>query len=222
MSGYTVNGEPLPPECWQTFPFSLTDQGKAQAAEEHRNLPVSYARPRPAQELYRGVEDADKKQDAFRDALTLDTEGLTLSVDPLAPLMQQHTPKGHRGLFLSRKQVAEKGLTRGVLTYQPVLIPDGKGGMKEVTCGNMFLASVPEELVRKSDAYYAQINAQKQITAIEKVQEASDRLMDSSERGSLLRRKGASDAAIGIESEDSETADNELLRTVQVEPLQHE
>jgi hypothetical protein len=219
LSGYTCQGQPIPEELWEKFPYSLTDQGKAAAEEEKRKLPVSYARPRPAQELYRGVEDDDKKQVAFRDALELDTDGLTLSVDPLAPLMEQHTPRGHKGIFLSRKQTAEKGLTRGVLTYQPVLIPDGNGGMKEVTCGGLFLASVPEELVRKSDAYYARINQEKQITALDKVQDASDRLMSHREAAGILRRKGASDAGVGLEEEDQETGDQDLLRNA---PLVHE
>lgn len=219
MSGYTVNGEPIPPECWDTFPFSLTDQGKAAMAEERRNLPVSYTRPRPAQNIYDQLSDDDKKADAFREALSLDTEGLTLSVDPMGPLLEQHTPVGHRGMFMSRRQTSERGLTRGVLTYQPVLVSDGKGGMKEVTCGNMFLASVPEDLVRKSDAYYARINHDKQVSAIDKVEEASDRLMQGRARDGILRRKGASDSAIGIEHEDQEMGDADLLRNV---PLSHE
>lgn len=223
LSGYTCQGQPIPPELWENFPFSLTDQGKAAAEAEKRALPVSYTRPRPAQDLYRDVSDDDKKAQAFRDALTLDTEGLTMSVDPMGPLMEQHTPEGHKGIFLSRRQTAERGLTRGVLTYQPVLVSDGKGGMKEVTCGNMFLASVPEDLVRKSDAYYARINHDKQVTAIDKVQEASDRLMDGRARDGILRRKGASDAGVGIEHEDQELGDADMLRNLPLsEPLQHE
>lgn len=223
MSGYTVNGEPIPRECWQTFPFSLTDQAKVQMAEERRNLPVSYAAPRPAQSLYRGVTDDDKKAQAFRDALAEDTEGLTMSVDPMGPLLEAHTPKGHKGMFMSRKQTAERGLTRGVLTYAPVLIPDGKGGMKEVTCGNMFLASVPESLVRKSDAYYARINHDKQVTAIDKVEDAADRLVQGRDRDRLLRKKGAGDAGIGFETEDQELGDRDMLRNLPLaEPLVHE
>jgi hypothetical protein len=223
LSAYTVNGKPLPPECWDTFPISLTDQGKAAMEAERRALPVDYSkRARPAQTIYDQLSDDDKKAEAFRDALTIDTEGLTMSVDPMGPLLEQFTPKGHRGMFMSRRQTSERGLTRGVLTYKPVLVDDGKGGLKEVTCGNMFLASVPEELVRKSDAYYARVNHDKQVSALDKVEEASERLMDRRERGGLLRRKGASDAAIGVEDEDQAAGDSELLRTVQPEPLQHE
>lgn len=224
LSMYTVNGQPLPPECWDTFPISLTDQGKAAMAKERADLPVDYSkRARPAQTIYDQLSDDDKKADAFRDALTLDTEGLTMSVDPMGPLMAQHTPAGHRGIFLSRRQTQEKGLTRGVLTYQPVLIPDGKGGLKEVTCGNMFLASVPETLVRKSDAYWARINHDKQVTAVEKVQESADKLMDGRARDSILRRKGASDAGVGIEHEDQELGDAEMLKNLPLsEPVLHE
>jgi len=224
LSMYTVQGQPLPPECWDTFPISLTDQGKAAMERERQALPVDYSkRARPAQDLYQGVEDDDKKAQAFRDALTLDTEGLTMSVDPMGPLLEQFTPAGHKGMFMSRRQTQEKGLTRGVLTYQPVLVSDGKGGMKEVTCGNMFLASVPQELVRKSDAYWARVNHEKQVSALDKVTESSEKLMDGRARDSILRRKGASDAGVGLEHEDQELGDTEMLRNLPLaEPVLHE
>lgn len=218
LSGYTVNGEPLPKECWQTFPISLTDQGKAEMARIRAELPVDYSkRARPAQTIYDEAGDDDRKQEIFRDALALDTDGLTISTDPMAPLMERHLPKGHRGIFLSRKVAAERGMTRGVLTYTPVLIPDGNGGMKEVTCGNMFLASVPEELVKKSDRYWAEINRQKQVTVLDKVREQNDRLLDRRDMRGLLRQKGVADSLVGVEEEDREHADQDLLRTIPID-----
>lgn len=217
LSGYTCQGQPIPRELWQKFPFSLTDQARAQMEEERRNLPVSYRAPRPA--AYDGISDDDKKSDAFRDALALDTDGLTISRDPMAPLIEQFTPRGHRGMFMSRRVSAEKGLTRGVLTYQPVLVDDGKGGKKEVTCGNMFLASVPEATARKSDAYWAEMNRQKAVTAVEKVQEQADTIMHSHELRGVARRRGAADATVGFEAEDQEQGDADLLRNA---PLSHE
>lgn len=219
LSGYTCQGDPIPREMWPNFPFSMTDQGKAAAEKLKKELPVNYSkRARPAQTIYDQAPDDDKKQAVFREALQLDTEGLVISVDPMRPLIDRYTPKGHRGMFMSRRVSAEKGMVRGVLNYEPVLIEDGKGGLKEVTCGNMFLASVPNDLVRKSDAYWANVNRQKQITVTNKLREHTDKFIDPSDVKALLRSKGAGDADIGMEVEDRENADQDLLKHIPIDP----
>lgn len=216
LSAFTVNGEPIPPECWDTFPISLTDQGKADMDRERRALPVNYTgRDRTD---YSQIFDDDKKALKFADD-RLDTEGLVIARDPFAPLIDRHTPPGHRAMFLSPKKCSQEGLVRGVLEYKPVMIPNPETGvMERVTCGGMFLASVPLELANKSERYYRSLNSELQVKAVEKVQSQVDQVMTDGGMRDFARRRNASDALVGLETEDQQSGDAEMLR----EALAHE
>jgi hypothetical protein len=219
LAGCTVNGDPLPPECWDTFPYSLTDQGKAEARELQKSLPVGYqGRDRTE---YNRIFDPDKKIAKFADDRQIpadDLEGLVIVRDPLQPLLERHTPPGHRGMFLSKRKCQQEGLIRGVLEYQPVMIKGEDGTMQRVECGGMFLASVPEELAVKSDRYWRSLNEDKKVQTIEKVRNQVEEVMNDRKLGDFARRRGISDALVGMEVEDQERGDAELLR----EALAHE
>lgn len=202
-----VNGEPLPEEFWGSFPYSLTDEGKAEAALLRRDLPVSYA---PDRTDYSQIFDDDKKADRFREALADDTDGLVIIKDPMAPLVEKHTPIGHHGMFMSKTVIARQGLVRGVLEYSIVYIDDGNGGKKEVNCGSMVLASVPQHLYEKAQRHYAGINKERQVAAIEQVQEQAQDVLDSGRGDRSSRRRFARDIQ-DVMKEDDGSADQALL-----------
>ena len=220
-TGCTVNGQPLPKEFWDTFPYSLTDQGKAAAEELRGTLPVQY-KGRDRTE-YERIYDPDKQIAKFADDRSIpvdDTDGLVIVRDPFQPLIERHTPPGHRAMFLSSRKCQQEGLIRGVLEYKPVLIddPDNPGTKIRVTCGGMFLASVPIELAEKSDRYWRSLNQEKQVHAVEKVRQQVDEVMSDRRLGDFARRRNVGDALVGMEVEDQAQGDAELLR----EALAHE
>lgn len=205
--GCTVNGEPLPEEFWETFPYSLTDQGKAEAEALRKTLPAGYAGIDRTD--YSEIFDDSKKAAKFRGDLAADTEGLIIIKDPMAPLIEKHTPRGHHGMFMSKTVMSRQGLVRGVLEYQIVYADDGQGGKKEVTCGGMILASVPQELYERAQRHYSGINREQQIAAVEQVQEQAQEIMDSGrDRG---RRKRFAQDIGDIMKEDDGAADAELM-----------
>ena len=199
-----VNGEPLPEEFWDSFPYSLTDEGKAEAAALKRELPISYAGPDRTD--YSQIFDDSKKADKFKGDLAADTDGLIIIKDPMAPLVEKHTPPGHHGMFMSRTVTARQGMVRGVLEYVPVLVDDGKGNRVEVTCGNMFLASVPIELYQRAERHYAGVNKQRQVAAIEQVQRQAEEVMDGGRGDRTARRRFARDIQDVMKEDDGDQA----------------
>ncbi len=210
MSHCTVNGETLPENCWDTFPYSLTDQGKAAAAKELKELPISRSRDRSS---YDDVGSEDRKLDKFRDDLAGNNGELQRVADPMEALMRRHTPQGHRGLFMSAKKCADSGMIRGILEYKPVLIQDPEDPARRirVECGGMFLASVPEHLAQEADRHYAAINRSKQVAAVEKVRESADQIMAEGRLEDMARRRRLLDDISGETLDDPESADRELL-----------
>lgn len=227
MQGTHVNGALLPESCYDTFPYALTDEGKAEAAAIQRSLPQQYTgRDRTD---YSQIFDDDKKIDRFRDlrreSMEDDLDGLVIARDPMAPLVEKFTPPGHRGLFMSPKKCAAVGMVRGVLEYAPVMVPDpdNPGKLKQVTCGGMFLASVPIEVAERAERYYRRINNEKQVAAVEKVREQAAQIMTDGKLDDFARRRGASDTMVGLEDEDQERGDLEMARELQLrEPVAHE
>ncbi len=198
-----VNGEPLPEEFWNSFPYSLTDEGKAEAAALKRELPISYSGSDRTD--YSAIFDDSKKADKFRDNLQGDTEGLMIIKDPMAPLIEKHTPPGHHGMFMSKTVIGRQGLVRGVLEYRIVLV-DGK----EVTCGSMILASVPIELYEKAQRHYASLARSQQVAAIEQVQAQAQDVLEGGRNDREGRRRFARDIQDVMKEEDG-SADQQLL-----------
>lgn len=217
LTGYTCNGLPIPKECWPTFPVSLTDQAKEEMAGIRRDLPVQY-KGRDRTE-YERIYDPNKKLEKFSDDRREDTDGLVIVRDPLQLLVERHTPAGHRGMFLSTKKCQQEGLIRGGVEYVRVMVtnPD-TNALEPVTCGGMFLASAPIATVEKADCYWRSLGGDRQRQAIEKVQAQTEEVMSSREIGDFARRRGITDTHIGMEVEDQERGDAELLR----EALAHE
>lgn len=175
-SSLTLNGQPIPEHLWAKLPYSMTDQGAAEAnaGKERRRVEVlreARLESQTADELLRTMNDRTIAQsvDQFRESLELMERE-----DPLGVLMNRHTPQGHRGLFMSvrRCEEAGRGLRRGVLDYQPVLV-DGK----RVAHGGMFLASVPEELALRAEAYYAKKTKEQTQAAVSTVQDLTEQVM---------------------------------------------
>jgi hypothetical protein len=223
LTGYTCNGLPIPKELWQSFPYSLTDQAKEEMAGINkglaRDLPHVYA-GRDRSE-YERVFDPDKKVRKFADDRRApDTEGLVIVRDPLQPLIERHTPAGHRGMFLSTKKCQQEGLIRGGVEYTRVMMddPENPGTKIPVTCGGMFLASAPIDTVERADRYWRSLGQDQQRQAIEKVQQKAEEVMSTREMGDFARRRGIGDTLVGMEVEDQERGDAEMLR----EALAHE
>lgn len=208
LKGCTVNGEPLPEEFWETFPYSLTDQGKAEARAEMHNLPLQYTgRDRTD---YSQISNDDKKLDKYRD--DLESDEFSIASDPFKVPMERHTPKGHRGLFVSERQVKDKGFIRNGLDYKPVLVKNPETGtMERVVVGGMFLASVPEEDWRRSENYYAGLTRSRMVEADGKVREQADQIMSEQGIRDVNRRKRIADRFLGREEDNPEQADMSLL-----------
>jgi hypothetical protein len=206
----TVNGEPLPRNCWDSFPYSLTDQGKAEAAAERRALPVDFSRDRTD---YSALTSEDKKLDKYRDDLAGANGELQIVSDPMQALMQRYTPVGHKGLFMGKAKTDQSGMLRGILQYEPVLIddPERPGQKKRVECGGMFLASVPAHLAVAADKHYEAINKAKQVSTMERVQEQSERIMGENGLKDIARRRRTSEDISGLQQDDPEQAYGELL-----------
>ena len=175
-SRLTLNGQPIPEELWVKLPYRMTDQGAAEAdaGKEPRRVEVlreARLESQTADELLRTMNDRTIQQsvDQFRESLELMERE-----DPLGVLMKRHTPEGHRGLFMSQRRCDEagRGLRRGVVDYQIVLV-DGK----PVAHGGMFLASVPEELALRAEAYYAKKTAEQTQAAVSTVKELRQQVM---------------------------------------------
>lgn len=218
LSQCTVNGEPLPKECWPTFPYSLTDQGRAEAKklqdELSRTLPSVYkGRDRTSMER---VMDPDKKLRKFADdrlANEIDTNGLVLARDAFQPIIERHTPKGHRGMMMSTRKCQQEGLIRAGVEYTKVLVKNEEtGAMEPVTCGGMFLASAPEHLVEKSQRYHRSLGGDQQKHVVEKVQDQARQVMRDSGMQDFAQRRGITDTLVGLEEENQERGDAELLR----------
>lgn len=213
-STVTVNGESLPEKCWATFPYSLTDQGKAGVKEVIDSLPLHL---RPGSGMrdrtdYDRISDDDKKLGRYRDELADAPPSFTPTKDPMKVLMDRHTPAGHRGLFIGPRKEAESGLLRGSLEYQPVLVKNkDTGQMERVKCGGMYLASVPEDLARQQEHFNSALNREKTVQTQEKVREQADRIMGPSSFADLARRKRLLDDISGSMDDNPEQADQELL-----------
>jgi hypothetical protein len=177
-SQLTLNGQAIPEHLWARLPYSMTDQGAEEynAGKPERTVEVLRDAPlssQTADELLRTMNTRTIEQsvDQFRESLELMQQE-----DPLGVLMKRHTPEGHRGLFMSQRRCDEagRGLRRGVLDYQVVLV-DGQ----RVQHGGMFLASVPEEKALIAEAYYARLTREQTQAAIAQVTEARDQVMEA-------------------------------------------
>lgn len=211
MEGTTVNGEPLPPDCYATFPYSLTDQGKAEMEIERKNLPVSYAGRDGAPFDYAGVADDDKKLEKFRDDLKT-APPQRQSRDALRQLMDKNLPKGHRGLWMGKRKTDEAGMFRDELEYQPVLVKNPTTGIYErVQAGGMFLASVSEEAARGQERLNEARAKERQVSADEKVREQSERIMGTGELNELARRRRTLEDLGGSHEDDPDVAMSEIM-----------
>lgn len=202
-SKLTLGGKSIPANLIGLITYAQTDQGLAE------NEAAVEARGGRARATVTRDPD-DKKIDRFGDQLT-ESDGLTIVPDPLALAMRGKVPEGHRGLWMSKKQCEEKGMLRGVLEYKKVLHknPD-TGVMEEVTCGNMFLASVPEASAVAAERHYDNINRERVNHAQDKVTAQADQVMSAAGMDQLARRRRTSDMLAGLELEDPEVAGREL------------
>lgn len=205
-SKLTLGGKPIPDHLIQVITYAQTDQGAAEARAQflanggvYSDVSVRVTRDRE-----------DKRIDAYGDELR-ESDGLTLVADPLALAMKKHTPVGHRGLFMSEKQCAEKGMLRGVVEYKKVLVKnDETDQMEEVRVGGMFLASVPEETARLAERHYDGINRDRMVHAQETVREQASQVLSEGGMRDLAQRRRTLDSLGGLEVEDPNIAGAEL------------
>lgn len=190
----TVNGQAIPEHLWGLLPYTLTDQGRAEANEGKQEPRVQILR-----------DEVDHSIAHYRDDL-VDNLPFEEVHDPLKLAMKAHTPKGHRGLFMSEKKCDQDGMRRGVLDYQPVL--DEKG--QRVKVGGMFLASVPEERAQAAERYYQRKSQEAQQTAADKVREQSDQIISETKLRGLNRRKTGGLEFDGLQAEDGEMVVGEI------------
>lgn len=194
----TINGQPIPEHLWGLVPYALTDQGRTEENEGKEEPRVQVLR-----------EPHDKAVEHYRDDL-LNDYPIEEQHDPLRTVVEQHTPKGHRGLMMSEAKCAKEGMRRGVLDYEPVL--DDKG--QRIRLGGMFLGSVPEDRAKRAERYYRAKNAEKQQNAVDRVKEQTEQVMSEAKLKRLGRRAGEGEFD-GIVHEDSEMIVGDLGREFQ-------
>lgn len=205
-SKLTLGGKPIPDHLMGGITYAQTDQGAAEARAAflanggvYSDVSVRVTRDRD-----------DKRIDQYGSDLR-ESDGLTIVSDPLALAMRDNLPVGHRGLFMSEKQCAEKGMLRGVVEYKKVLVKNkDTGAMEEVRCGGMFLASCPEETAVAAERHYDGINRERMDYAQDKVREQADQVMSEGGMRDLAKRRRTIDSLAGLEVEDPNVAGAEL------------
>lgn len=210
MNGTTVNGEALPESCYETFPYSLTDQGKAEMERERKNLPVSYNRAEKPFD-FGEVPDDDKKLAKYKNDLR-NAPPARNQRSAMSQLMEQHCPAGHRGLWMGRLKTEQAGMFRDEIEYRPVLRKNPETGTFErIQIGGMFLASVPEDVARQQERLNYETAREKQVGVEEKVREKSDQIMSSRNLKDLAKKRSQLDDLMGSADDDPESADAELM-----------
>lgn len=208
----------LPRENQLRLLYQQTDEGQAWWEANRKNLENTDSRSGPSPSG-RGMKLADgrtatdaeeKKVVKYRDELSTGFDAMRAAEDPFAEPMRIHTPRGHRGLFMSPKQCERQGMNRGGLKYEPVLVKNAKGEWARVEVLGMFLASVPEGAAQASARYYEERNKEKQVTVIEKVRGQADQVMAESGLRNLAQRRHVLDDLIGTADDDAAGADAEL------------
>lgn len=195
----TVNGQPIPAHLHGLIPYTMTDQGRAEANDGKEPARVQVLR-----------ESHDFAVERYRDDLLSDMP-FEEQHDPLRVGMQQNLPAGHRGLWMSEKKCDQEGMRRGVLDYRPVMVEkDGK--LDRVRIGGMFLSSVPEERARAADLYYEHKAREQAAAASDRVREQSDQIMSEEKLRRMDRRKGGGLDFGGLAEEDGEMVVGEVTR----------
>jgi hypothetical protein len=147
-----------------------------------------------------GVGQGEQNIERFKDGRK--ASNLVLGTDPLQHVIDTHTPPGHHGMMIGEAKAAKSGLVRGVLKYEPVMVPNPETGrMERVQQGGMFLASVPLEHKAEEQAYYRDVNEAKAKQSTEQMQEAANKVGPQPSR-----RNGFQ----GIEVEEATAAEMEL------------
>lgn len=200
-SKLTINGFPISDALRTQITYQMTDQGAAEANEGKEPRRVEVLRDRTR---YQDIHDDGRKLEAYRD--NLGDEDMLIVDDPMAAVMKENLPEGHRGLFMGEKKIKESGMIRGVLKYQPVL--DEKG--QPVTIGGMILASVPEKAARAAEGRYDALNQAKQVQAVEKVQESADQVMSEQKLMDMARRRRTLDDLAGLSVDNGDAAAEEM------------
>lgn len=184
-SKLTINGVPIPEAMHALTPYEMTDQG---AAEERAKVIAKNGREDTGPRIELTRDQDDKRVDKYAD--DLEYGGLVTNPDPLKVMMDKHLPKGHRGLWLGEEKMKQSGLLRGVIEYKPVLIKNAETWQFErVKQNGMLLASVPEDLARKAEAYYIDQARQKERSTQEKVHEQSDRILGDGRMRRLAKQQ---------------------------------
>lgn len=151
----------------------------------------------------------DKRVLEYRDGLA--AGNLLTGQDPMLAIMEKHTPDGHSGLWIGKERERHDGLQRGVVAYEPVMLPDGQGGFKRVELGGMYLASIPKELKKQADAYYQGIGKARQGEVQERVQEQTEKIFGDDGMRNLARKQpGMNDFLSGVTVDEPDGADQEV------------
>lgn len=156
-SQLTLNGQPIPEHLRQQIPYSMTDQGVAEANIGKQERRVEILRDAPLES--RGTESLTNfTRELDRDAMVAkyrESIRQARGEDGMQLLMKRHLPEGHRGLWISKAKadgagaMPAEGLMRNGLEYVPV--KDANGNMITLDGGRMFLASVPEEAAQAAE-----------------------------------------------------------------------
>lgn len=208
----------LPRESQLRLLYQQTDEGQAWWNENKKHLentdsatgPGPSGRGMKLADGRTATDEEEKKVVKYRDELSTGFDEMRAAEDPFAEPKRLHTPAGHRGLFMSKKQCERQGMNRGGLKYERVLVKNKKGDWEPVEVLGMFLASVPEEAAQASERYYEKRNKEKQVTVIEKVRNQADQVMSEAGLRNLAQRRHVLDDLIGTSDDDAAGADAEL------------
>lgn len=208
----------LPRDSQLRILYQQTDEGIAwyeanRHKLENRDAPAGpQGRGMRVAGLGEATDEEDKLLVKYRDELAADNDGLHLATDPFADVVAENVPPGFRGLMMSERQCKDKGMVRGVLKYEKLLKKDpATGRMEPVTIGGMFLGVVPEVTAQKAERHYARLQAEKQVSAVEKVTEQTERVMSGRDMQNVAKKRHVLEDLIGLETEDPERADAELI-----------
>lgn len=176
----------LPPDMQARLSYEHTDEGSAEADE-------AYARKLLEGRISRIQMESDettevKRFGTMKDQLLEGAEPWQVQ-NPMQAVLDAHTPPGHRGRLLDAQVRGEIGMDG----WKPVIV-DGQ----KVECGQLFLASMPEERARARETYYENLAAQRLAQVVGETNEQADRLAHAQGRAGTGPSMGPSPVPAGL------------------------
>lgn len=163
VAGVPVND--LPPTLVARLTYAHTDEG---TAERDREYAIRLAEGRISRIDMESDQDTERKRFGMMKDQLLAGASIEEADNPMQDLMDQHLQPGQRGRWLDGEVCDRLGM-RG---YKPVLDEHGN----KITCGQSFLAAIPEEIAEARARRRDRVNDEKLALIQEQVQEQAGQL----------------------------------------------